>query len=214
MSLYLHNLIVQGEHQRLDFKYEISDAKKIARTFSAFANTQGGTLLVGVKDNGNIVGVRTDEEEYMAEAAAHIYCKPRVEYKIRHHKVNEKTVLEVVIPESKKKPHRAPWKDDTFKAFVRVNDQNFLADTVLLEAWKIRHHHKKLLVRYDNQEQALFQLLRDHPQITLRDYTNACQIKRRAAIHILAQLILVKAIDYRITEKETYYYLPSDPHQL
>ncbi len=212
MSLYLHNLIVQGEHQRLDFKYEISDAKKIARTFSAFANSQGGTLLIGVKDNGNIVGVRTDEEEYMAEAAAHVYCKPRVEYKIRHHKINEKTVLEVMIPESKKKPHRAPWKDDSLKAFVRVFDQNFLADTVLLEAWRIRHHNKKLLVRYDKQEQALFQLLRERPQITLHDYLVTCQMKRRVAINIFAQLILIKAIDYRITEKETFYFLPSDKH--
>jgi predicted HTH transcriptional regulator len=90
MSRYIHNLILEGEHQRLDFKFEISDAKKIARTFAAFANTSGGTLLIGVKDNGNITGIRSDEEEYMAESAAHIYCKPRVEYKIVTHKVNDK----------------------------------------------------------------------------------------------------------------------------
>lgn len=32
-------LIEQGEHQQLDFKFEVSDSKKIARTLSAFANT-------------------------------------------------------------------------------------------------------------------------------------------------------------------------------
>ena len=46
-------LIEQGEHQQLDFKFEVSDSKKIARTLSAFANTDGGRLLIGVKDNGN-----------------------------------------------------------------------------------------------------------------------------------------------------------------
>lgn len=35
-------LIEQGEHQQLDFKFEVSDSKKIARTLSAFANTDGG----------------------------------------------------------------------------------------------------------------------------------------------------------------------------
>ena len=57
-------LIEQGEHQQLDFKFEVSDSKKIARTLSAFANTDGGRLLIGVKDNGAISGVRSEEEYY------------------------------------------------------------------------------------------------------------------------------------------------------
>lgn len=60
-------LIEQGEHQQLDFKFEVSDSKKIARTLSAFANTDGGRLLIGVKDNGAISGVRSEEEYYMTK---------------------------------------------------------------------------------------------------------------------------------------------------
>ena len=60
----IEELIAQGEHQQLDFKFEVSDSKKIARTLSAFANTDGGRLLIGVKDNGAIAGVRSDEEYY------------------------------------------------------------------------------------------------------------------------------------------------------
>ena len=62
---YIHILIAEGEHQQQDFKFEISDARKIARTLSAFSNTDGGRLLIGVKDNGKIAGVRSDEEKYM-----------------------------------------------------------------------------------------------------------------------------------------------------
>ena len=36
---YIHALIDEGEHQQQDFKFEISDARKIAKTLSAFANT-------------------------------------------------------------------------------------------------------------------------------------------------------------------------------
>ncbi|MBR6774930.1 MAG: ATP-binding protein, partial [Bacteroidales bacterium] len=32
MSNHIHKLIEEGEHQMLDFKFEISDSKKIART--------------------------------------------------------------------------------------------------------------------------------------------------------------------------------------
>ena len=59
-KLYLQQLIEEGEHQQQDFKFEISDARKIARSLSAFANTDGGRLLIGVKDNGRIDGVRSE----------------------------------------------------------------------------------------------------------------------------------------------------------
>jgi predicted HTH transcriptional regulator len=41
MNSYLKQMIAGGEGQELDFKFEISDSKKIARTLSAFANTGG-----------------------------------------------------------------------------------------------------------------------------------------------------------------------------
>ncbi|MDP4292685.1 MAG: ATP-binding protein [Bacteroidota bacterium] len=72
MSKYIRKLIEQGEHQQQDFKFEISDARKIARSLAAFANTDGGRLLVGVKDNGAIAGVRSNEEFYMVELAAQL----------------------------------------------------------------------------------------------------------------------------------------------
>lgn len=49
---YIHKLVAEGEHIHQDFKFAISDARKIAKSLSAFANTEGGRLLVGVKDNG------------------------------------------------------------------------------------------------------------------------------------------------------------------
>jgi len=55
-------MIREGEHVSQDFKYFLSDTRKIARTLAAFANSKGGRLLVGVKDNGNIVGLKHQEE--------------------------------------------------------------------------------------------------------------------------------------------------------
>ena len=77
---YIKNLILSGENQQLDFKFEISDSRKIAKTLVAFSNTDGGKLLIGVKDNGRIAGIRTDEEFFMVQAAADLYCKPEVSF--------------------------------------------------------------------------------------------------------------------------------------
>ena len=61
-----------------------------ARSLSAFANTEGGRLLVGVKDNGKIAGIRSEEEIYMIEAAATMYCCPKVEIETRTYLVEGK----------------------------------------------------------------------------------------------------------------------------
>lgn len=42
---YIQNLIEEGEHERQDFKFKISDARKIARSISAFANNSGAVCL-------------------------------------------------------------------------------------------------------------------------------------------------------------------------
>ena len=79
----LKKIIQGGENQQLDFKFEISDSRKIARTLVAFSNTDGGTLLIGVKDNGRIAGVRTDEEFFMVQAAAGMYCRPEIIIRVK-----------------------------------------------------------------------------------------------------------------------------------
>ena len=78
---YLLRLISEGEHQQQDFKYRVSDARKLARSVSAFANTDGGRLLIGVRDDGHMSGVRSEEEIYMMHQAAYRYCRPEASIK-------------------------------------------------------------------------------------------------------------------------------------
>ena len=61
---FLLELIEEGEHEHQDFKFAITDSKKISRSIAAFANNDGGRLLIGVKDNGSIAGMKGDEEYY------------------------------------------------------------------------------------------------------------------------------------------------------
>ena len=83
MDSYLKKLIANGENQQLDFKYCISDSRKIARTLSAFANTDGGRILIGVRDNGSIAGIKSDEEYYMVDTAVQLYCRPEIDFTIK-----------------------------------------------------------------------------------------------------------------------------------
>mgnify|MGYP002066446965 CR=1 FL=1 len=133
---YIKELIAEGEHQQQDFKLEISNARKIAKTLVAFENTDGGRLLIGVKDNGRISGIRSEEEYYMIDAAAGMYCKPAIPFECFKRTIDGKNILEVIIEASDNKTHYA--QDDTGKwlAYHRVEDNNFLANYILLQVWK------------------------------------------------------------------------------
>lgn len=207
MNKYISNLISQGENKHLDFKFEISDAKKIARTFSAFANTEGGKLLIGVKDNGAIAGIRTDEEIYMIESAAEVFCKPRVFYTIKPWNIDGKTILEVDIPESTAKPHLAPWKDNLWRAYTRERDQNFVADAVLVEVWKKKRAQKATLIRYNRIEKELLDYLKSTEDITLKGFCELVKIKRPIAKKVLINLVAIGVIKINTFENSSTYSL-------
>src|SRR4051812_9943642 len=97
----IKRLILEGEGVSLDFKKTITRYEKIAKTMVSFANNKGGKLLVGVADNGAILGVKSEEEEkYMLTKAAHLYCRPALEPIFEEVYIDHKVVLVAEIPPS------------------------------------------------------------------------------------------------------------------
>ena len=208
---HIQNLITEGEHQLLDFKFEISDSRRIARSLAAFANTDGGRLLVGVKDNGAIAGVRSDEEIHMIEAAAEMYCQPKVEYSTKEWEINGKTVLEVIIPKDKHHKHKAPDNQGEYKIYVRVKDENLVADNVLIKVWKADKFARPAKIAFTDTETLLLHYLTDHDEITLREFQKLANISKRKAEAILADFILVGTIILVQTSQNTVFRLVEDP---
>lgn len=208
---HIQNLIQEGEHQMLDFKFEISDSKRIARSLAAFANTDGGRLLVGVKDNGAIAGVRSDEEIHMIQAAAEMYCQPKVEYTTEEWEINGKTVLEVIIPKDKQHKHKAPDNQGVYKIFVRVKDENLVADSVLIKVWKADKFARPAKIAFTDTETLLLHYLSEHGEITLKEFQELAHISKRKAEAILADFILVGTINLVQTSQNTVFRIVEDP---
>ena len=198
-------LIAQGEHQQLDFKFEVSDSKKIARTLSAFANTNGGRLLIGVKDNGNIAGVRSEEEFYMIEAASNMYTRPSVPFTANRWNIHGKIVLEIYISPSDKKPHAAPDKDDKYKAYIRVDDENILANEVLLLSWRKKERTDGLLLPLTRPVEKLLLYLETHPYINIRQFCRIAHINYYTARNILSDLMALNTLRYDVVDKQIVY---------
>lgn len=186
---YIQKLASEGEHEHQDFKFEISDARKIARSLSAFANTGGGRLLVGIKDNGKIAGVRSEEEIYMIEAAASMYCQPAIEPETKTYIAEGRTVLEVCIAEASSKPIYALDEENKPKAYIRIKDENILATPVHLKVWQHTKKREGAFVSFTEKEQHLMDILRDKEMLTLNQCCKLCRLKRTTTCNLLADFI-------------------------
>ena len=194
---YILSLIEQGEHEQQDFKYQISDARKIARSISAFANRLGGHLLVGVKDNGQIAGVSSDEEIYMVEQAAQMYCQPPQQVKFTIYRVNGKNVLKADIAEATVKPVKAVDEGGKWKAFYRVADENILASAVHMRALKERSKgdDQPLMLTYTDREKALLDYLAEHGGIGVGGLMKLTHCSRRVAETTIVKLYDLQLVD-------------------
>jgi predicted HTH transcriptional regulator len=194
MENYLKKLIEEGENQHLDFKFCVTDSRKIARTLSAFANSDGGKILIGVRDNGSIAGIRSDEEIYMVDTAEHLFCRPEITYTIKQHMTGGKTILEVEVMRGGKKPYQVKDENGKWLSYFRHNDQNLVANRVLLQVWRKEKRKRGVLVKFSKTENTLMDYMKKNGSITLSRFRKIAKISSYRAESILANLILFKVI--------------------
>ena len=207
MSALLHKLIDEGEHQQQDFKFCINDSKKIAKSLVAFANTDGGRLLIGVKDNGRIVGIKSDEEFYMVESAAKIHSKPAIDFLTKQWKNDGQTVLEIQVKPSSCKPHFAKDENGKWLAYIRCADENLLAHKIQIEVWKKQKSLKGIYFSYSDDEKFLINYLRQNPSLTFSKFIRLAHISRKKAEEILSNFVALRVLKIETSNDGTLFSL-------
>ncbi len=78
----IHKLLTSPEGKTLEFKRDTSALKKIMKTIVSFANSAGGTVIIGQEDNGDVVGV--DDPLSSSEIASALGYKKMSGNFVRH----------------------------------------------------------------------------------------------------------------------------------
>ena len=197
---YILSLIREGEHQQQDFKYRVSDACKLAKSVSAFANTDGGRLLIGVRDDGNLSGVRSEEEIYMMNQAAYKYCTPEASIKFDTYHIEGRTIVIATVPPSTRKPIYAIDEEGKKRAYIRINDENIVASPVHLALWRESQNPQGTVMTYDD---TIRQLLEAIPtQQTLNQIVRQSRLPRYKVISLLARLIRFGTVSWQYTNQQ------------
>ena len=205
----LRALIRQGEGERLEFKKKTTHPTRIARTLASLANTHGGQVLVGVEDDGRIVGVRDAEEEMylLREAAAH-YVDPPLTLHFREVEAeDDHIVLIVSVSESSNKPHRAQVAPGEWRGYVRVRDESVQASSLTEKVLARQQPEARLeKIPLSKDELRVLDYLRTkRPRITVAEYAKLLNVSRRRAYRTLIKLTLHGYLRYHDKEQEPYY---------
>lgn len=202
---YLLSLIREGEHQQQDFKYRVADACKLAKSVSAFANTDGGRLLIGVRDDGNLSGVRSEEEIYMMHQAAYKYCKPEASIKFDTYHIEGRTIVVATVPPSSKKPVCAQDEAGRMRAYIRINDENIVASPVHLALWRESQKSQGTMITYNSDIRQLLDAMQG--QQTLNQVVRLSRLPRYKVVNLLARLIRFGTVRWEYTNQQFLFSL-------
>jgi predicted HTH transcriptional regulator len=187
---YVLQMIEEGEHQTQDFKMRVDDAGKIAKTIAAFANSEGGRLLIGVKDNGSVVGVRADEEVHIIDLACHSHCKPPVAFESQVWKAEGRSILEINIPRSASRPHFCEDKEGNWSAYLRQQDRIHRASPVQVKVWQYEMRIDRSEFRYDQYIGKLFAAWRNGRELAFRQVARMGRLSFSDAEDLLCLLVV------------------------
>lgn len=133
----LMRFIEIGESETAELKPSLSQINEIVESVSAFANSSGGIILIGVSNSGKILGIDVgkDTVERLANKISH-NIDPKLYPKISVEKIEDRKIIVIEVGESKNKPHLAFGR-----FFKRVGKSTLRASRDELE--KMVHEKKK-----------------------------------------------------------------------
>ena len=195
----VERIIKQGEGERIEFKRKVKFPEKIIKEIVAFANSKGGSLIIGVDDDGSMPGVKhADEEHFLLARAITDLCRPKIEYTHQVIPLNAKRFLiHYQIASGKSKPYFAFYKKEHKygKAFVRVADKSIQASREIRQILKYSMQETVQGFEYGAKEKILLNYLGTNPWITLKIYQEIANLEHKAASEILIKLTLNSVLE-------------------
>ena len=125
-----------GESKTLEFKRELPKGKHLAQTVIAFANGAGGELLIGVADNGSVVGIGdVDRFKLADQIAAMVYdnCSPQISFDTFIRDYDGRMVMVVKVYPGRLKPYYLKSAGRDGGVYIRIGASNRLADGVSIQ---------------------------------------------------------------------------------
>ena len=102
----IQSLIDSGEGYNVEFKVRVpSKVRELTEEICAFANADGGYLLIGINDNGQIIGTDLENDKRSAIQGSISEISPALHCDMYAVNIEDKTVWVIDVPSGKDKPY-------------------------------------------------------------------------------------------------------------
>lgn len=129
----IKQLIEQGESNTVEFKRQIEsrpgDVDEFVESVAAFANSNGGVILLGVDDNTEIHGLSDKDSEERINGIIRSHCIPEPKYECIRRSLGEKEILVIKVEEGSDKPYTV-WQKGVF---IRAGSSDRIAERYELD---------------------------------------------------------------------------------
>ncbi|MEP6936039.1 MAG: ATP-binding protein, partial [Nitrospirota bacterium] len=138
VSPRIAELLERGESETVEFKTRLPDPRTVARVLVAFANTRGGTLIVGVNDAGEPVGM-SDDEAIRTQGRLREIATPFMSSEVSVGIVDVRGRSVVYLDVPKAPPNLSPLATAEGEFYVRhgATDQRAKAENLVRDARRI-----------------------------------------------------------------------------
>ncbi len=205
----IKRIVARGEGRHVEFKRRVPEPTRLAREVVAFANSGGGRLLVGVDDDGTILGVKDSaEEEFSLSQALGMNCRPRVPWKSERVPVsNKRDVILVTVRDSPRKPHFivVNEEDGSGPAYVRVKDMSLEASPESVSLMKSWHYSDDVQFEFGKNELLLMRYLEQYGRVTVERFAQMADLQTAIAGELLVTLTRAGVLNQFREEGGDYY---------
>lgn len=187
----------QNESQT--FVQNLDDSFEIAKTLVAFANTNGGKLIVGVKSNYKIIGIFPEDEIRKLENI-NKECFPQLSFQTEIQERGFRFILIISIEKSSILPHYINDQLNKKVTYIRVGQQNILASKLQIQAWKYKDRNSVCPGLLSPEESKIVEIIKLNPQISQTQIYKKSDFPIDTIDYCLVRLINWKKIQMKITE--------------
>ncbi len=209
----LTDLIFDGESSKVEFKRKVASPIKIAKEISAFANTKGGKLIVGVDDDGTIYGIASEKSVIdRIETACQFFIDPPVDAFIEVVDLGRYDVVVAHIKESEMKPHNlvnenGNGAEPQNKVYIRMGEKSVLASREMIRLLRAKTDDKPVRLIIGDKEKRLFAYLEKYERATVQDFSKLVNISRRRAERLMIRLVRAGVLQIHNDDTRDYFTL-------
>ena len=205
----IQRLAGRGEGPTLEFKLRTPEAMRLAKEVIAFANTNGGRVLIGVDDDGSVVGVKDAiEEEFSFRQALESHCSPPVRWRMERVEITRKRdVIVLAIPRSRHRPHFVIVADgsEVAVAYVRVGDRSLEASPAAVDLMLSDTNPKDVQFEFGDTEIRLMKYLEEYGRVTIEFFSRFAGLDEIKARSILVDLTKAGVLSHHLDFNHEYF---------